>query len=968
MIRTEKPNVDRKSLERDLRARVRGEVHFDEVSLGIYSTDASIYQIKPVAVVTPIDEEDVKAAVLTAVEHHVSILPRGGGTSLAGQTVGASLIIDFSRHMTKILEINVEEGWARVQPGVVRDELNAEIAKHGLLFAPDPATASRANIGGMVGNNSSGTKSIIWGKTVDHVLETKLLLSNGDVVSFQDETKEEWDVNEQGDSRSAQIHRDFKKLIQTNREEIENRYPKVMRRVMGYNLDEFTQADNWNLGKLFCGSEGTLAVLLEARINLVPAPKAAVVCLGHFNDVLEAVRAVEPILKHNPSAVEILDKVVLDLARENLSIRRLMDVVEDDPAAVLIVEFFGDTLEEAKEKAEDMVRDISGQGFGYSFPIMTTPHDQTKVWDIRKNGLGIMLGIKGDRKPIPFIEDAAIPIPHLPEYIDRILKFCKSIDTPVAMYAHASVGVIHVRPILDLRYQEDIDRLETISEEAFKYTVEYGGSWCGEHGDGYIRSPYIERFYGPKIYEAFKQVKVMFDPEGLMNPGKIIDSPPIVHDFRYGTDYQVESFETEYKFRNEDGGFPAAVEMCTGVGACRKSNVGTMCPSYMATRDEQHSTRGRANALRLAMTGQLGADGLTHESVHEVLDLCLSCKACKSECPSNVDMAKLKGEILQKYHDRHGFTLQDKLIGGSSDTARRIAGWKAGIVNSIQSTWVFQKLLEWMAGFDRRRPLPEYASETLSTWFAKRPFKDESKQGKVALFVDTYINYHETKVGKAAVELLESFGYEVVLADVGCCQRPKISHGMLREAKSEGEKTLHKLDDLIRQGMKVVVCEPSCASALVDDLPDLIDDAALADRIQGNVTMIDLFLLEETDSGRLDIELTTDAKKILIHGHCHQKALFGTDAMKNLLGRIPGIEVDEIPSGCCGMAGSFGYEKRHYDLSKTISEDRLMPAIRAKDPDTTVVACGFSCRHQIADFGETDAVHWVEVLRGKNGS
>ncbi|MCA9446863.1 MAG: FAD-binding protein, partial [Candidatus Omnitrophica bacterium] len=897
--------------------------------------------------------------------HRVSILPRGGGTSLAGQTVGASLVIDFSRHMNKVLEVNLEEKWARVQPGVVLDELNAELAKHDLLFAPDPATSSRANVGGMIGNNSSGTKSIVWGKTVDHVLETTVLFGNGEVATFGEESPDEWEKNSQGETRSAEIHREFKQLIDSNREEVEARYPKVMRRVMGYNLDEFTHTDRWNLGKLFCGSEGTLAVLLEAKINLVPKPKAAAVCLAHYQDVLEAIRAVEPILAHGPSAVEILDKTVLDLARKNLSIRRIMDVVEGDPAAVLVVEFFGETDGEARRKAEEMAKDLPGRGLGYAYPIMTTPQDQAKVWNIRKNGLGIMLGIKGDRKPLPFIEDAAIPIKHLPEYIDRVLKFCKSIDAPVAMYAHASVGLIHVRPILDLRHQDDIERLEKISEEAFKYTVEYGGSWCGEHGDGYVRSPFIERFYGPKIYEAFKQIKRVFDPEGLMNPGKIIDSPPIIHDLRYGTDYEVEPFEMVYKFREEEGGFPAAVEMCTGVGACRKSNVGTMCPSYMATRDEQHSTRGRANALRLAMSGQFGPEGFTHDSLHEVLDLCLSCKGCKSECPSNVDMAKLKSEVLQRRHDRHGFTLQDKLIAGSSDAARRIAGWKAGMVNAIQGSWVFRKLLEGMAGFDSRRKLPPYASESLSTWFANRPPRNGAKQGKVALFADTYLNYQETRVGKAAVELLESCGYEVVLAEVGCCQRPKISHGMLREAKLEGEKTLRGLDYVIRQGMKVVVCEPSCASALTDDLPDLMDDQGLAQRVQENVMMIDWFLLQEIEQGRLEVELTSDAKKILIHGHCHQKALYGTDAMKKILGRIPNLEVSEIPSGCCGMAGSFGYEKRHYDISKTISEDRLMPAIRNKDSDTTVVACGFSCRHKIADFGGTEAVHWVEALRAK---
>ena len=951
------------AFERDLRSKVRGNVSFDRVTRGIYSTDASIYRIDPVAVFTPLDEEDVAAAVKTAAEHKISILCRGGGTSLAGQTVGASLVIDFSKHMNRILEVNVEERWARVQPGVVRDELNIAIAGHGLYYAIDPATANRANVGGMIANNSSGTKSIVYGKAVDHTLETKVLLTDGTVLALKEMSPEEYASRCEGSGREAALYSGFKEVVDANRDEIEARFPKIMRRVAGYNLDEFIHTDRWNLSKVFSGSEGTLATLLEAKIKLEPIPKCTSVAVAHFAELLEAIRAVEPILAHGPSAVEILDRTVLELARKNLTAAPLCGFIEGDPAAVLIVEFFGDSEEEVRTKAERMTADIRGKGMGYSFPLFMEAAEKKTVWDLRKSGLGLMLGLKGERTPIPFIEDAALPVPVLPEYIEKVLKICKDLDTEVAMYAHASVGLIHVRPILNLRSQDDIDRMKKIADSAFELAKGYGGSWSGEHGDGLVRSPFLERYFGPRIYEAFREVKRLFDPEGLMNPGKIIDPPPMDRNLRYGVDYKEQEFPTEFRYR-EYGDFGAAVELCTGVGACRKSGLGTMCPSYMATREEEHSTRGRANALRLAMTGRLGPEGMTSDGLYEVLDLCLSCKGCKSECPSNVDMAKLKSEFLQRYHDAHGLTRRDRLIGTSAEMAERFSGWKAPWVNAVQSFGPFKKLVESLTGFDSRRRLPTYASQPLMSWYGRRSNGSNSSDRKVVLFADTYANFHEPNVGRAALELLESCGYEVQVVRPGCCQRPRISHGLLREAKREGMKTVLGLDTYLKQGLKVVVCEPSCASALNDDWPDLVEDDALGERLKGGVQMIDVFLAREIDSGNLTCEFTSPHKKILIHGHCHQKALYGTAAMKKVLAKVPGLEVSEVDSGCCGMAGSFGYEKEHYNISRTIAEDRLLPAIRNLDSDTQVVACGFSCRHQIADFADRNAVHWVETLRG----
>lgn len=955
-----------KDFEQALRGRISGEVSFDEVTRGIYATDASIYQITPVAVVLPRDDTDVRAAVKTAAEYGVNILPRGGGTSLGGQAVGPAMVVDFSKYMNKVLELNVEQRWVRVQPGIVLDVLNAELAKHGLLFAPDPATSSRATIGGMLGNNSSGTKSIIYGRTCEHVLAGKALLSDGTTLEVEALSRLAYDERAKStaeNAREAEIFSGFKQIIEANSSEIEKRFPKVMRRVSGYNLDAFINTDHWNLTHLLVGSEGTLGLFLEARLNLEPLPKSKALCTVHFADLLEAIRTVTVILDHKPSAVEIMDADVVVRARKNLSVAPLCGFIQGDPQAILVVEFFGETPQEAEQKCRTLASDLQEQKLGYAWPVIIQPAEQAKVWGVRKNGLGLMLGIKGDRKPIPFIEDACVPIAVLPEYVDKVLSFCQGRGVRVAMYAHASVGTIHIRPVLNLKDGEDIEHMKAISEFSFGLVKAYGGAWSGEHGDGRVRSPMLERFFGAQIYEAFREIKRLFDPAGLMNPGCIVEANPMDQDLRYGTRYKTPAEPTEYHYR-EDGSFAAAVEMCTGVGACRQKLDGAMCPSYRATLDEEHSTRGRANALRLAMTGQLGADGMASRRLFEVMDLCLSCKSCKSECPSNVDVARLKSEFLQKHHDAHGPGLRDKIVARSTAMAGMLAGRKAPVVNFVQNTWLFRKGLELVAGFDSRRKLPEYATVPFPKWFAKRSRQNHALTKKVVLFDDTYMNYHQTNVGISAVELLESCGYEVILASAGCCQRPKISHGFLREARTGGEKTLRNLDRYIEQGLKVVVCEPACCSALTDDLPDLIDDEQLGQRIKDNVMMIDEFLAREVRSGEIRCEFSSPFTKILIHGHCHQKALYGTTAMKELLGRVPAIRVSEIDSGCCGMAGSFGHEKEHYELSMQIGHDRLFSAVRKREAGTAVVACGFSCRHQIADGADAKPVHWVESIRG----
>ncbi|MEJ1237969.1 FAD-linked oxidase C-terminal domain-containing protein [Chryseolinea sp. T2] len=943
---------------------IKGDVLSDDYSLGMYSTDASFYQIKPLVVVIPHDEDDVRLAVWVAHKNKVKILPRGAGTSLAGQTVGEAIVIDFSKYMNQILEFNEKERWVSVQPGIVRDELNEEMAKYGLHFAPDPATSSRANVGGMVGNNSSGTKSILYGKTVDHILEANVLLADGTELQLKELSQQEFNQKAHQQNREGTIYSGVKGIIEQNREGIKQRFPKVMRRVGGYNLDEFVYTDRWNLSKLITGSEGTLAVSLSLKINLEPLPKFKSVVVVHFAELLEAIRAVEPMLPYKPSAIEILDRTVLQQSAENLTTKHLCYFIDGDPAAILIVEFYGDTYNSVIDRPKEMIKTLQSQRMGYAYPLFPGGKEYEDVWALRKKGFGLMLGIKGDKKALSFIEDSAIPTKVLPEYIDQVLKICAKHNTEVAMYAHASVGVIHVQPLLDLRQKQDITNLKNITDETFELVMKYGGSWSGEHGDGLVRSAYNKRFFGDQLYQAFIDVKKLFDPQNIMNPGKIVEAQTIEHNLRYGTAYHDDEVQTTYKYRTENS-FKEHVHMCTSVGECRKMLGGTMCPSFKATRDEEHSTRGRANALRMALSGQLDKQGLTSERLHQVMDLCLSCKACKSECPSNVDMAKMKADVSQIYYDKHGTTLRDRLIRDSSEAAARLSGALSGVVNLVQKTSLFRYAMEKLAGFDRRRTLPEYAGEPFYKWFERKGNnRYRNAERKVVLFADTYLNFHEPNIGISAMRLLNECGYEVILANVGCCQRPKISHGFLREAKEEGTKTVAGLRKYIDQGLTIVVCEPSCASALNDDLPDLIEDEPLGVKLKENVMMIDKFIEREIAAGRININLVSVAGDILIHGHCHQKALYGTQSMKSSFSK-GSQTVAEIPSGCCGMAGSFGYEKEHYALSQKIGENVLFPAVKSMKDGTTLVANGFSCRHQITHFTGVKPRHWVEVVSAK---
>lgn len=969
---------DADDIARQLRRTVRGKVSFDPVIRGIFATDASHYQMTPQCVVEPMDEQDVVAALQVAAAAGLAVTPRGAATALSGQTFGPGMVLDTSRHLNQVLQINRDEQWARVQPGVVRDQLNAQLKPLGLQFAPDPATSSRATVGGMIGNNSSGTRSLVYGKTIDHTLECRVALADGTVLDLLECSPEAWRTKTRAGGREGTLYQRIEEIINANRAEILARYPRVMRRVAGYNLDEFVDGAGytgpigpraainagvrpWNLSNLIVGSEGTLATLLDAKVRVVPLPVATAVCVVHFDSEIDALAAVPRINEYGPSAVELLDRGILREAQINPTTRDMAGWVEGDPAAVLLTEFFADSPAEAAERVNAFAAALAAAGTGFAHPTMLEPRAQADVWETRKLGLGLISNVRGPVKGQAFVEDACVPVEVLAEYIERLARECTALDVDYSMYAHASVGVIHFRPALDLHRPEHQQKMKQIADAAFEMVMGYGGVFSGEHGDGQLRGEYVPRQFGPQLYEAFRDVKRAFDPDHRMNPGKIVDAPSMIEpaSLRYGANYRTGPVPAEFHYRDQDG-FRLAVEQCNGVGACRKIGAGTMCPSYMATRDEKDTTRGRANALRLAMSGQLQVDpaaALGSDGVHEVLELCLSCKACKTECPNAVDMSRLKADALQMRYDRHGIPLSAKVIGRMPDQARRLAGLLAWAPKLLQSLPGARRLMQRFTKIDSRRHIPEFAPRTLAQRLAERPASTvPPTRGKVVLFDDTYASFMEPHVGVAAVELLEGLGYKVIIANAGCCQRTRLSQGLVREAKQLGAKTLANLDQFAQQNIPILCLEPSCASALTDDLPDLIDDAELGARVAANVHMIDVFLERE------GVTLASDHAQVLLHGHCHQKALYGTGAIKRSFAAIDGVECREVDSGCCGMAGAFGYQ--HHELSEQIGEDRLFPAVReAVERGDTIVACGISCRHQLKDFLDVDAKHWVEVVR-----
>jgi len=934
-------------------------VRFDKVSRALYSTDASVYQIEPLGVVVVKSRADIVQTVDLCRQFGCSMTMRGGGTSQAGQAIGAGLQVDTSKYFNRLLEVNAAERWARIEPGIVLDELNASLRPHGLRFAPDISTANRATVGGMMANNSSGARSVLYGKTIDHVLAQDVVLSDGSEARFAPMAAADVDAICSRGTLEAACYREVLRLARDHAPEIIARYPKVLRRVGGYNLDAFVDPSRpVDMTRLIVGSEGTLAAILEAKVNLVPLPAAKAVMAIQFEDLLESLEATPTILEHRPSAVEVMDRFILDNTKQNASLDRLRRTfIDGDPGALLCVEFYADRAEDLPPRLDALERDLRARRYGYRYHRAIDLPAQARIWSLREAALGLSMAMKDDAKSLSFVEDTAVAPERLRDYIDRFLGIIARHGTTAGVYAHASVGCLHVRPVVNLKTDAGIRTFEAIAAEISDLVLEFGGALSGEHGDGLIRSPFMEKMFGPTLYRAFQDVKRTFDPDGIFNPGKIVGAPPLTSNLRYGISYQTRHPVTFFDY-SEYGGMSGAVEMCSGLGACRKKLDGTMCPSYMATLDEKHSTRGRANALRLAMAGRLGEAGLGDEGVREVLDLCLECRACKAECPVGVDVARFKSEFLADYWSRHGTPLRARFLGGIHDVSRwasRLAPVSTWMAQSAPGRWMAEVLL----GIDSRRIPPAWTRQTF-----RQRFKAGSDLTPIRLFVDTFTNYYNPQVGMAGAKVLRAAGLQVGMAPNGCCGRPLISQGLLEQARAMAQANTDRLYPLAESGTRFVFFEPSCLSAMREDVPSLLrgDAQRQAAAVAAQSVLFEELLEQHLDRNPSSATFAARPGTIVLHGHCHQKAMGLLPPAKALLSRIPEAAVVDLDAGCCGMAGSFGYAVEHFDVSRAIGERRLLPAARRLERDDVLVASGVSCRHQVADFTSARALHPAELL------
>ncbi len=949
-----------------------GDVRSDVYHRTLYSTDASIYQIFPFGVVFPRNVEELHASVELAAKHKVPLLARAGGSSLAGQAVNQAVVLDLCRYMDGILEINKEEKTVRVQPGVVLDRLNAELAKHGLLFGPDPASSNRAAMGGIVANNSTGSHSILYGMTVEHVRSMEVFLSDGTAASFSPLSLDQAKQKAGQSGLEAGIYREMLRLAQdeSSRKIIQNSTPKHWRRAGGYNLDRLVFDDipfretpdtRFNLSNLVCGSEGTLALMSEITLGVSPKPKMTALGIVHCNSTYEALSAVPAILETSPSAVELLDNSSIVLCRQAPEYAKMLETfIEGTPNCLLITEYYGESEAELTSKVQALAAHLKSQNVPHTTVLPAiSPLQQRNVWAVRKAGLGLLMSTRGDDKAIAFIEDAAVPVNHLADYVTKVEQFCQDIGTRVSYYAHASAGCIHIRPLLNAKDAGDVGKLRDISEFSLDLLSQYDGVLSSEHGDGRSRSWLNERFFGPEMYGLFKQVKQTFDPNNLLNPGNVVDAQGIDENLRFGPTYHTQDEQEHIDF-SSDHGFARAIEMCNGAAICRKVDSGTMCPSFMVTKEEEHSTRGRANLLRAALSGKLPHEEFSSKRMYEAMDLCIECKACKSECPSSVDMAKIKFEFLARYYKVHGAPLRSRVMADIARASRLSSGPQAPVINWVMRNKIFRTLLDTFFGISAKRTLPVFARVPFTTWFKKRG-KKSGTRGQVVLFNDTFNTYNYPHVSIAAVEVLEACGFEVVLPGHKCCGRPLISKGFVDQARAAAQDTVEKLAPFAAQGIPIVGLEPSCLLTLRDENLVLLPESEDAKRIAQHAFTFEEFIAKLQTENQLDIDLVDGELKTLLHGHCHQKALSGTKHSHAMLGALS-CSVEEVDSGCCGMAGSFGYEKEHYDVSIQMGERRLLPAVRSAEDDTVIVAAGVSCRQQIKHGTGKRALHPAELM------
>ena len=986
------------ALFRRLRAETEGEVLSDDASRGRYATDASIYQIMPVGVFVPKSERDIAAAIDIARDLKVPVLPRGAGTSQCGQTTGAALVIDHSKYIRRVIDIDVANRTATVEPGLVLDHLNEQLKQHGLWFPVDVSTSAQATLGGMAGNNSCGSRSIAYGNMVHHVLGASAWLSDGQVVDFGP-------LAGLG-SRAAGIAEFVRALAQQHRADIRERWPKVLRRVAGYNLDIFdnqserpyTADGEVNLAHLLVGSEGTLACTRRLELRLSPLPSSKVLGVVNFPTFHAAMAAAQHIVKLLPTAVELVDRIMIDMSLGNPVFRPTIETaLIGRPAAILLVEFAGSERNSLLSKLRDLTALMGDLGLPGSVVEMPDANAQKSLWEVRKAGLNIMMSLKGDGKPVSFIEDCAVPLEHLADYTDALSDIFAKNGTHGTWYAHASVGTLHVRPILDMR-RDGATKMRAIAEEASGLVRKYKGAYSGEHGDGLCRGEWIEWQFGSAINTAFGAIKHHMDPAGLFNPGRIV-SPPKMDDvslFRFAPPSAPAPYETisldpvldwsAWNVQNDPmterttppgsggdktRGFAKAVEMCNNNGHCRKFDAGTMCPSYRATRDEQHLTRGRANTLRLALSGQLGKDAFTDDAVYRAMDLCVGCKGCRRECPTGVDMAKMKIEFLAHYKARHGYTLKDRIVARLPDYAAAASRvpWLFNLRDTLPgAAWLSEKLLSFTA----RRPLPRWRADTFWRSQDTALFSDaattlaaaEAGAPAAVLFVDTFNGAFESENAHAAARVLHAAGYTLhTLARRGghyCCGRTFLSSGMVEQARQKAGELVEALLPFARAGIAIVGLEPSCLLTLRDELL-VMGLGERAETVSRQALLFEEFIAREVGAGRCKLSLAPLEAPILLHGHCHQKAFGAVSPILEVLRLIPGAKPELIESSCCGMAGSFGYEAAHHDVSLQMAEASLLPALR-RAPGAIAVADGTSCRQQIAYGAGREALHVARLL------